>query len=323
MKKHLLSLIALILISCQNNKKFQISGIVDYSKDSIIKLHYKENDSIKIINTIIHDGKFEFSGKVNEPIISFLKLDNGIPGQILLENGSKSNIKIEDREFSINSDSEKIELVQNYNSISNRNQKIKDSILQIIVAKYSEDTFVQSLVKDWLYFTDPDFEKQDQIMNLVQTKNNISTYLESALDIFERNKTNNIGVIIPNLEFPNEVMIKENLINKDSEYTLIDFGASWCIPCTRKNQTLVKFYDKIKEHGIRITSVSIDKNISDWKKSNEMQQIPWRNLIDSTSVSMDRFKYQTIPYGILVDKQGRIVHSNYKLTDIQNLLIQE
>src|SRR5215468_5487663 len=48
---------------------------------------------------------------------------------------------------------------------------------------------------------------------------------------------------------------------------LLDFWASWCVPCRYSNKQLVKLYSKYKDNGFEILSVSLDESQKDWKKA--------------------------------------------------------
>ena len=41
---------------------------------------------------------------------------------------------------------------------------------------------------------------------------------------------------------------------------LLDFWASWCVPCRFSNKELVKLYSKYKDKGFEILGVSLDDN---------------------------------------------------------------
>ena len=56
---------------------------------------------------------------------------------------------------------------------------------------------------------------------------------------------------------------------------LLDFWASWCMPCRAANKKLVRLYDKYKEKGFEIFSVSLDEDKSDWKKAIARDKISW------------------------------------------------
>jgi hypothetical protein len=54
------------------------------------------------------------------------------------------------------------------------------------------------------------------------------------------------------------------LSDLQGKVVLLDFWASWCGPCRRENPTVVALYEKYKEQGFTVMSVSLDQNRDKW-----------------------------------------------------------
>jgi peroxiredoxin len=91
---------------------------------------------------------------------------------------------------------------------------------------------------------------------------------------------------------------------------LIDFWASWCIPCRATNRKMAKFYPKYKDKGFEILGVSLDKDRSDWIKAVKKDKIKWLQVNDNgewdAKTGIQWSIYQ-IPTSYLIDKDGKIV----------------
>lgn len=106
---------------------------------------------------------------------------------------------------------------------------------------------------------------------------------------------------------------------KGKQYVLLDFWASWCVPCRKGNPHLRSLYSKYKEKGFEIIGVSDDdSNHEAWKKAVAQDQIGvWKHVLRGLKRSPDGFDRSgdiSEPYGIhslptkiLIDKNGMII----------------
>lgn len=92
---------------------------------------------------------------------------------------------------------------------------------------------------------------------------------------------------------------------------LLDFWASWCMPCRAANKKLVRLYDKYKEKGFEIFSVSLDEDKSDWKKAIARDKISWVQVNDprgswNAKTAAD-WNISVLPTTFLINKKGDVV----------------
>jgi len=91
---------------------------------------------------------------------------------------------------------------------------------------------------------------------------------------------------------------------------LVDFWASWCGPCRRENPNVVKMYNKYKEKGFDILSVSLDKNKDRWLGAIEKDKMTWHHVSDLKGWQNEAAKLygvRSIPETILLDGEGNII----------------
>ena len=107
---------------------------------------------------------------------------------------------------------------------------------------------------------------------------------------------------------------------KGNSYVLLDFWASWCVPCRKGNPHLISLYNKYKSKGFEIIGVSDDDATQDaWKKAVEVDKIGiWRHILRglkktpdgfdrSEDISGEGYGIHTLPTKILIDKEGKII----------------
>ncbi|RZK27279.1 MAG: AhpC/TSA family protein [Flavobacterium sp.] len=106
---------------------------------------------------------------------------------------------------------------------------------------------------------------------------------------------------------------------KGKKYVLLDFWASWCVPCRKGNPHLLSLYSKYKDKGFEIIGVSDDdSNLDAWKNAVNQDKIGvWKHVLrglkyengvfDRTKDISANYAIHTLPTKILVDENGIII----------------
>ena len=100
------------------------------------------------------------------------------------------------------------------------------------------------------------------------------------------------------------------LASQKGKVILLDFWASWCMPCRAANRELGKLYSKYKSKGFEIFSVSIDENKKDWQKAISRQKITWVQVNDPKgwdAPTAIRWNIMALPTTYLINKIGDVV----------------
>ena len=106
---------------------------------------------------------------------------------------------------------------------------------------------------------------------------------------------------------------------------LLDFWASWCVPCRFNNKNLVKLYSKYRDKGFEILGVSLDDNKKAWQKAVNKDKLTWSQINDSKgwdAMSAAKWQVDAIPASFLIDKDGNVVAINAEKQELENKVRQ-
>ncbi len=129
------------------------------------------------------------------------------------------------------------------------------------------------------------------------------------------------GTEAPEISLPTPDGDTIKLSSTRGSVVLLDFWASWCVPCRQESPNLVKAYNLYHKKGFQIYQVSLDKTKEAWMKGIQDDKLEnWINVSDIqywNSVVVPLYKIESIPYNFLLDKEGRIIASTLRGEQLQ------
>lgn len=345
-----------LFVNCSNKSdtyafKGDAHGFSDNTK--IVVFTFNKGQSTPIDTLIIKNAKFSgYLPRVQEPVLNFLRIENENFNPIFFaENkdlhatiykdslsasrvsGSPQNdsynsfldkaLKIGQRSHKIAEETQmaaqagemdkipelqiKQMNLQNEETELRRNfiEKNRNSLFSIMLIgeMMSQENLTSKQAKEYLDNLDASIANHDMAIEL-----------RKAL---ERMGSGEIGAKAPDFSGPtpdgNILSLSEVL----GKYTIIDFWASWCMPCRVENPNVVKAYRKYHDKGLNIISVSLDRpGARDaWLEAIKKDEMEWyhiSNLEFWNDPIAKEYGIRAIPATFLLDENGIIIDKNLR-----------
>ena len=354
----LISAFVLSLTSCEEDKGYYLSGTiegVENGKKVYISELDSNNRTPKTIDTAtVTDGKFQLDMEETElPNLSFLNIE-GVNGNVVFISENQTiNFDIDKdsiRASEVNGGKENKALYEYLGHLKEMNRKMQKMQNEMRQAMVSKDTAqlksIQEAQKE-LRDNDKNYKEElfqrnkDSYLSVMILTDMLNTRTHSSAEVREmyaevsdrikktdlaqslkenldRNSASEVGSKAPAFSGPTpegeELVLEDNL----GKVTVVDFWAAWCKPCRIENPNLVKTYNKYKDQGLNIISVSLDRP---GQKDKWVQAIKDDNLEQWDHVSNLQFwndpiakKYgvRAIPATFVLDENGVIVAKNLR-----------
>lgn len=130
---------------------------------------------------------------------------------------------------------------------------------------------------------------------------------------------------------PNQYGQPVSMEDFKGKYVLLDFWASWCIPCLDEFPDMRELYREFDREDFEIVAISIGEDSLRWRQSLKQFQNPWPQLYAGNGFQQETFSsYQGggIPFYILVNPDGNIeryndIRPSFNLPELLDSLITD
>ena len=142
-------------------------------------------------------------------------------------------------------------------------------------------------------------------INAKQTR--IGLFIGEKLNSIERSAIGSYAIDFTAEDISGNIFSLSDFLGK--KIIVLDFWASWCAPCRMQNPFFQKIYNKYKESGLLLISISKDEKTSAWREAVKKENMNWLNTIvdGKNKKTFESYSIQTIPLLIVIDKNKKII----------------
>ena len=360
-KSTLLIVAAIFALNANAQGKYTINGNLQNAEGKTIYLMTGDFGSTEMDSTVINNGKFTFKGELDSPFKSGTLVLGSLTDyrsakvwQLAIEPGAISVNGDANQEKSVVVKAGKVQ--EELDRMGQEMSVFEKPLRQLSDALYAQQTkegrdSVEKLMEPYRK------QYQEYMSNYMNTRTNsyyATQFLSGAMGNMPYEEIKAIwdklspdvqkyGVSSKNVKTELETLAKVRPGNPAPDFTapdingnpftlsslrgkvvIIDFWASWCVPCRKSNPHMRELYNKYHAKGLDMVYVSDDdSNPAKWKAAVEKDMLTGDGfhhvlrglkILDKTTYAMDKtndisdkYAVHYLPTKYLIDKKGNIV----------------
>jgi thiol-disulfide isomerase/thioredoxin len=320
------------------------------------------------VNVVLDKTEIDGTGsfKINFPkglAAGIYNVRIGAKRMLMVLNGSEKEISIDGSlesldqySFTINGSPETAQLKDLIQGLQSQ-QKTANDVVTFI--EQAENPMLGALVANMVFGQSPDYlplqKKAYDKLVAKYPKDELTTAFGEFIALKEQENAAamsqqliQVGQPAPEIALPDPTGKIRKLSDLKGQVVLLDFWASWCGPCRRENPNVVAVYEKYKNKGFTIFSVSLDglddrtmSRLEDpsmastyiaqgkqaWIDAIAIDKLSWPHHVSDlkkwSSAAAALYGVNSIPRAFMLDKNGVIVSTSVRGSqEIESTLVK-
>jgi thiol-disulfide isomerase/thioredoxin len=99
------------------------------------------------------------------------------------------------------------------------------------------------------------------------------------------------------------------------QVVVVDFWATWCLPCRLQAQILEPIYRDYKGRGVQFLAANVGETPDEVKKFLKEKPFPYPVLLDSEQETATKLGVFALPTLLVVDKKGKVSYLQSGIAD--------
>jgi len=119
----------------------------------------------------------------------------------------------------------------------------------------------------------------------------------------------------PNFTLQSNAGGQVSLASLKGKVVMVNFWATWCVPCRQEMPHLEALYEKYNGLGFELLAVNVEKNNAEGaRKWLQETPVTFPVLFDPENQVTKLYKVQTMPSTVIIGRDGtmRFMHNGYK-----------
>ncbi|MBV8252826.1 MAG: AhpC/TSA family protein [Chitinophaga sp.] len=349
----LLGFMTLTVVShAQEKKNFQLNGKITDHKDGTVYVWYLDSAGDRTIDSMqLKNGTFILKGKLETVAIAYVQRDlrSDDKAMFALAPGTQSFVSSWNSMSSATItggdpaneglrvlQQEKIQIKQKYQSTLDAMRNEKDHDKAAAIRENLAPYFTENREADYRFFKKyptsvitaymlryhvgdlPLTELKEYYQKLSPATKKTGFAKDIAEEIHSL-ELGSPGAVAAAFTAPDMTGKALSLSDYKGKYVLLDFWASWCVPCRKGNPHLKTLYAKYQPKGFDIVGIADDDRTEKaWVAAVEKDGLPWRHVRRGASLNFEamknnpndislRYGIHSLPTKILINPEGVII----------------
>ncbi len=323
----------IMLAGCGEGDTFRILGTVDGLGTQNLRLIYYTDHAVKVATTTAIDGKFNYEGRAQQPVIVEVFTNNSrvLLGRLVVKNGETvtaqwSTSSPAEVKLSGNKTSEQLAafISDNKEAIESRDAADVNAAVERYVNAHPSEFLSTMLILSY-YDTTGNEARADSLLMSVDLKARPSAFVEGYSAMLERHNSSVVSATVVPMSLYSSRGSMTTVTPQRSHNTLLCFSTA---DDGRRDSILpvLKRLAKRPDSILQVVEISLDPDTATWLAAVRLDSVAYRQVwapgaVSATAVSS--LSVPRAPFFILTDSTGRQLYRGSSVSEVTGVIDTE